>query len=70
MGLEWTRWQDWYTGVAESSGFRKPIATDQGSHGHLQPAGTETPAGALVPAEVLARAQVVYDRLHAVRIRP
>lgn len=70
MVPQWMRWQDWYTGVAESSGFRKPAAADQGSRGHLQPAEAETPADALVPVEVLSHAQVVYDRLHAVRIRP
>lgn len=53
MADEWVRWQDWYSGVAESTGFQVP-----------RPVPKELPADPRKRA-IVERAQLVYHELLA-----
>ncbi|MEZ5238720.1 MAG: hypothetical protein R2716_07140 [Microthrixaceae bacterium] len=59
MVPQWTRWQDWYRGVAASSGFVRPQSCGRGAEDEIE----------LDPG-VVARCAEVYERLRAARLRP
>lgn len=59
---EWVRWQDWYEGVADSTGFRPPIPSRADSQapvgGDIQPAVEEAVSAALPVFEKLTRSRL------------
>ena len=69
MVPEWSRWQDWYSGVAESSGFVAPQVRPGRGRQATDP-GAEARAVLSERAGVLSGAREVYRRLAESRLTP